>query len=224
MTWARVAAAALLCFAASPAAAEDDVQVWTTAIATGPVAGRLAVWMELQTRVGDNVSRLHQSKLRGALGYRFGETLTVYAGYAHITNRRPVGGDVTERRLWQQASYAIVSEGPVRVSGRTRLEQRFVEGGTDFGWRLRQQMRVSVPLTAGRGSSAVIAGEALIALNSTDWGADGGFDQLRGFVGINVPIGRKQAIELGYLNQSLRRADAADQINHVGLLAVSHRF
>ena len=69
-----------------------------------------------------------------------------------------------------------------------------------------------------------MSGEALIALNSTDWGAASGLDQLRGFIGRYGPIGRKQAIELGYLNQSVRRADAPDEVNNVGLLAVSHRF
>lgn len=228
MTPARLAAAALLVVAAaSPttaAAAEEDTQFWTTAIATGPIAGDLAVWAEVQTRFVGNASRLGQFKLRGALGYRFREALTVYGGYAHITNHRPVGGDVTERRLRQQASYAIVTDGPVRVTGRTRLEQRFVEGGGDTGWRLRQQMRLSVPLGTGRSPSAVVSGEALIALNSTDWGAAIGLDQLRGFIDLNVPIGRKQAIDLGYLNQSVRRADAVDPVNHVGLLSVSHRF
>ncbi|MCY7280453.1 MAG: DUF2490 domain-containing protein [Sphingomonas bacterium] len=158
MTPARLAAATLLVVAAAsptPAtAAEEDTQFWTPVIATGPIAGDLAVWAVVRNRFVGNASRLGQFKLRGALGYRFSEALTIYGGYAHITNHRPVGGDVTERRLWQQASYAVFTNGPVRITGRTRLEQRFIEGGVDTGRRLRQQMRLSVPLGTGRSPSA----------------------------------------------------------------------
>ena len=149
-----LAIAALLALAASPAAsAEQDAQLWTTVIANGPVAGDLAAWIEVQTRFGEDASRLRQSNLRVALGYRTSEALTLYGGYALVTSHRRSGPDLTEHRLWQQASYALVASGAVRVAGRTRLEQRFVEGSNEVGWRLRQQVRLAVPLTSGRGPS-----------------------------------------------------------------------
>ena len=85
MTPARLAAAAS---PTAAAAAEEDTQFWTTAIATGPIAGDLAVWAEVQTRLVGNASRLGQFRLRGALGYRFSKPLTVYGGCAHITIAR----------------------------------------------------------------------------------------------------------------------------------------
>jgi len=220
-----VAIAALLALAASPAAsAEQDAQLWTTAIASGPVAGDLAALIEVQTRIGDDVSRLRQSKLRVALGYRASDALTIYGGYARALSRRQGDRDLTEHRLWQQASYTVATLEALRVTGRTRLEQRSFEGSNDTGWRLRQQLRLALPLTSGRGPSLVTSGEVLIALNGTDWGADRGLDQIRGFAGVNLPIGANQAIELGYLNQYVRRAGAGDQMNHVGVLAFAHRF
>lgn len=138
----RALAAAALLLAATPAAAADeDAQLWTTAIATGPGVRNLAAWVELQARFGDDVSRLSQSKLRVALGYRFGDALTVYGGYAYVTSHLAGRSDKIENRLWQQASYAVVRSGPVRLNGRTRLEQRFFNTGSDTGWRLRQQLR-----------------------------------------------------------------------------------
>lgn len=218
------AAAAVFLAAAPATAADEDAQLWTTAIATGPVADDLAAWVEVQTRFGDDVSRLSQSKVRVALGYRFTDALTIYGGYAYVTSHLAGRVDTTENRLWQQAGYAIVREGPVRVNGRTRLEQRFLNTGSDTGWRLRQQLRFAIPLAVGGGPSLVASGEALFALNDTDWGARAGLDQLRGFAGVNVPLGRKQAVEVGYLNQYVHREGARDQVNHVGVVTLSHRF
>lgn len=219
------AIAALLALAASPAAsAEQDTQLWTTAIASGPVAGDLAAWVEVQTRIGDDVSRLRQSKVRIALGYRTSDALTLYGGYALVTSRRQGDPDLTEHRLWQQASYTVATLEALRLTGRTRLEQRSFEGSNDTGWRLRQQLRLALPLTPGRGPTLVSSVEVLMALNDTGWGADKGLDQIRGFAGVNLPIGAKQAIELGYLNQYVRRIGASDQMNHVGVLAFAHRF
>lgn len=219
------AIAAFLALAASPAAsAEQDAQLWTTVIANGVLAGDFAASVELQTRFGDDASRLRQSNLQVALGYRTSEALTLYGGYALVTNHRRSGPDLTEHRLWQQASYALVASGAVRVAGRTRLEQRFLEGSNEVGWRLRQQVRLALPLTPGRGPSLVATGEIFIALNDADWGARSGLDQVRSFAGVNLPVGPRQAVEIGYLNQYVRRVGADDQINHVGLLTLAHRF
>lgn len=220
----RALAAALLLAAAPAAAADKDAQLWTTAIASGPVDGDVTAWVELQARLGDHVSRLSQSELRVALGYRFGDALTVYGGYAHVTRHLAARSDTTENRLWQQASYAVVPAGPVRLTGRTRLEQRFFNTGSDTGWRLRQQLRLAVPLATGKRPSLVASGEALFTLNDTDWGGRAGLDQLRGFAGVNLPIGPKRAIELGYLNQYVRRERVRDQVNHVGIASLSYRF
>ena len=43
--------------------------------------------------------------------------------------------------------------------------------------------------------------EGFVALNDTDWGARGGFDQLRTFVGAELPLPGASTIEAGYLNQ-----------------------
>lgn len=222
-----ISAAGLLALAAAPAVAaagEPDAQLWTTAIANGPVAGDFAAWVEVQARIGDDVSQLRQSKVRVALGYRFSDALTVYGGYAFVTSHRSPAADATEHRIWQQASYSVGSLGPARVTGRTRLEQRSFEGSVDVGWRLRQQMRVGLPLTAGRGVSLTGSVELLIALNDADWGSRQGLDQVRGFAGIGVPLGSKQAIEAGYLHQRVQRSGEQEQVNHVGVVTIAHRF
>ena len=67
-------------------------------------------------------------------------------------------------------------------------------------------------------------GELLLNLNDTSWGARAGVDQIRGFTGMNLLIGRNQTIEAGYFRQHVIRHEAPDRVNHVGLILLVHRF
>ena len=100
----------------------------------------------------------------------------------------------------------------IPVIGRTRLEERFLEGSSDMAVRARQMVRVNAPL--GRGFVAIGTSELFVNLNSADWGPRAGFDQLRLFGGIGVPIARGLWIEAGYMNQYVARHARADRMNH----------
>ena len=55
--------------AAQPAlATEDDTQLWMSATASGPVHGRWLASMDIQQRAYDNMSRLANTQVRGAIG------------------------------------------------------------------------------------------------------------------------------------------------------------
>ncbi len=106
---------------------------------------------------------------------------------------------------------------------RTRLEQRFVETGSDVGWRLRQFVKVLYPILESNRLRLATYDEVFIALNSTDWGVEAGFDQNRFFLGFNVPIdsARKIQAEFGYLNRYTRRpALLPGRMDHLGIVSV----
>ena len=63
------------------------------------------------------------------------------------------GSDFDEHRIWQQLSWSTRLD-PVTASTRTRLEQRFVETGDDTGWRFRQRVALTYPLS--RSSTAAV--------------------------------------------------------------------
>jgi len=221
--------AAILAGAAlfSPGAARaDDIhdgQGWLNVTATGALKGRLMGWGEVQGRFGNDASRLSQSILRPGLGYQVNKDLTIWAGYGRITNHN-VGPDVGEDRLWQQVSWTAGKLGRATVSTRTRLEQRFVETGSDTGWRLRHLFKYDLPLRPGGTTNFVITSETFVALDDTDWGARAGFDQIRNFVGLGFPVAAKTRLEAGYMNQYINRRGPDDQMNHIASLNLFVRY
>lgn len=101
------------------------------------------------------------------------------------------------------------------LSSRTRIEQRWLSSGSDLGWRLRQMVRAAVPLKQGGKVALIGSAEVFVALNDTDWGARSGFDRLRTFAGLELPLSGKSSVELGYLNQYAANATGPDRMDHV---------
>ena len=202
----------------------EDEQLWVNLTAMGPVSGKLVYFAEVQPRLGDGVSRLDQLLLRGAVGWKLSPNLTVYQGYAHVT--LPVDGarDVNEERSFQQVSWIMGKPWGGELSSRTRLEQRWRSDGNDMGWRLREMVRYEKPLRPGSNAvNALIYGEGFIALNGTDWGAKGGFDQVRGFVGAELGLGGASTAEIGYLNQYINQRRGNARAHHVASVTLFFR-
>lgn len=187
--------------AAQPARA-DDIQAWPGVTATGPVRGNLGVWFESQLRFDDDVSRTLNRNARLGLGWDDGDGGSAYLGYA-IFRATPQGQPAnTEHRSWEQFAYKLGNVGKVRLSGRSRLEQRFREGRDDEAWRMRQMVRGVLPLGGRTAPSLVLQSEVFIEFADTSWQVKEGFDQLRTFGGVRLPVRDKVAVEAGYLNQS----------------------
>lgn len=224
----RSAAISLLSMLALPGIAHargtHDEQVWVNVTGMGGIGRHIVYFAEIQPRIGDGASDLNQLLLRPAIGVRLSPSLTVYQGYARV--RTPVSGgtDTVEDRSFQQISWKIASpRGRGDFSSRTRIEQRWVSTGEDMGWRLREMIRLAVPLGQEQGRPRVAAlayAEGFFALNGTDWGARGGFDRLRAFVGAEVPVGGRSTVELGYLNQTVRQRMRPDTMDHVASVSV----
>lgn len=216
---AKAALTACVASLAAPAcAAEEDTQLWTAATAMVDVPrgeGRppLVVMADTQYRYFGNASRLGQNQLRASLGIRVNKTTVLSQGYVY-TRTSPSPGVVThEHRPFQQAMFRIVGNGKgPTVVGRTRLEERFLEGSGDIAVRARQMVRATAPL--GGGFLAIGTGELFVNFNSADWGPHAGFDQFRAFGGIGVPVARGLWIEAGYMNQYVARHRRTDRMNH----------
>jgi hypothetical protein len=193
-------ASALLC--AAPAFAEPD-QVWTAVSASGaPVEGsRMLLWFDGHARFREGGDDLDVTILRPGVGWRLENGVDLYAGYAHVTLHRD-SGDLEEHRSWQQAIYPLGALGKATLTGRTRLEQRFRDMGDDTGWRIRQFVRLSVPIERSP-FSFVASDEVFINFNDADWGQAGGYDQNRLFLGAAWRINGSLRLEGGYLNHDI---------------------
>lgn len=204
---------AVALMSAVPAVAQTDSQAWTAAFASGPAreGGKVLLWFDSHARFREEGDQLDTTIVRPGVGWRASPRLDLWAGYAHVTLRRP-GPDGSEHRAWQQATYPITEIAGGRLTGRTRLEQRFREGGDDTGWRLRQFVRWSRPI-AGPNISLVLSNETFIGLSETDWGQGEGFDQNRAFAGLGWQMTRKFRLEGGYMNQQIEGGSGSDRRN-----------
>lgn len=204
-------------------AAEEDTQFWGAVIVNADVSKDVVITMEGVARLTDGASRLGQSILRPSIGYRLGKNTIASLGYGYIPTD-PVGpASSDEHRIWQQLAFTVVGNGSdLTVTGRSRLEQRWIEGRDDMGWRLRQQLRATAPLSGK--TRAVGWTEAFISMDDTSWGQRSGLDQWRNFVGVSVPMSKAVSIEPGYLNQWVVRRGSADRVNHVASVSLFARF
>jgi hypothetical protein len=206
------------------AGAEQDGALWMVTNLTTQLDERTSANLEIQFRFVDNVSDFSQRLLRPSLTYRLNDTFSLTAGYAHVLTDLGEGRSVSENRPWQQLGYTIHrNDYGLVLSGRTRLEQRFVETGDDLGWRVRQMLRVEIPFEEKGKTKALIWNETFVGLNSTDWGQRDDLDQSRTFLGVMTPIAENLNVEAGYLNQWINRP-GEDLVNHAFATFMNFRF
>lgn len=178
---------------------------------------KLRWWFDGHLRYLDDSDGFNQSIFRPGIGYQVNSNTNVWMGYAWI-NELPANGNPVfdENRIWQQLLWSKKLDLRT-VWSRSRLEQRFVETGSDTGWRLRQFLKIDRPFHEGSTLSFVAWDEFFLDLNETDWGQQGSFSQNRVFVGLGKKFDGPHSpkIEIGYLNQFLRRKSADDRFNHI---------
>ena len=210
----------------APAHAEtsQDEQFWLNLTSMGSIKDDLVYFAEIQPRVGDGISRIDQALFRGAMGWKFSPSVTLYQGFAHIVVPVESGKDVNEERSFQQINWTLGKPWAGELSSRTRLEQRWRSDGDDMGWRLREMLRYEKPLNPGSDAlNALVYAEGFVALNDTDWGVRGGFDQLRSFIGAEVGLPGASTLEVGYLNQVINQRGGDTRVNHVASVTLFFR-
>lgn len=213
---------AALCLAAcgGRAAAEpvQDGQLWVNTTLFGSI-GDVAFFAEAQPRIGNGISRLDQLILRPAIGWKVDETLILYQGYAYVEDHGMPGRVGIEDRSFQEINWKVGEIAGVKVASRTRFEQRWQSTGRDVGFRLRENLRFAKPLTEGKDAvSAVGSTELFVSLNDADWGPRAGFDRIRTFVGLELPLRGKSTVEIGYMNQTARTPAGGVALDHILLL------
>ena len=206
---------------APPAAKAQTVekeQVWLNLTVMGAMGEDGVYFVEAQPRIGDG-ARLEPLLLRAAVGWKLSPDVAFYQGYGRIITQVDQGPNLAEDRSFQQLSWTIARPQRGEISSRTRLEQRWRSDGSGTAWRLREMIRAERQV-APSGLAALAYAEVFVGLNDTEWGARSGFDQLRSFVGAEVPAGGQSTIEVGYLNHWVHQGRGRDRVNHVASIAL----
>lgn len=199
----------------------EDEGFWVMAFGSGSLEGLdeslkdFRWWLDVQPRYGDELDSIKQFLARPGIGYAFADNATAWLGYAYVQTDLASGGHSNEDRIWQQLTWSPGIES-FNLASRTRLEQRFLDTGSDVGWRARQFFKATYPLQATRSLNLAAYDEVFFDLNDTNWGQEAGFSQNRAFLGLGWRSKPESplTVEVGYLNQFVRRS-TADRVNHI---------
>jgi hypothetical protein len=177
---------------------------------------KLLWWFDTQIRMRDDSNGYDQLLIRPGVGLDLGHGFSAWLGYLYV-NEDPSGrSNFDEHRPWQQLLWKG-SLASIGVQSRTRLEQRFVDGDGEAGWRFREFVKASYAFPSASRFGLAAYDEVFFDLNDTSEGANTGFAQNRFFIGPTMKLGddRWATLELGYLNQFIRRDGGSDSVNHL---------
>ena len=193
----------------------EDGRYWFAVATQGKLPAQNWGWMfDVNQRYRNEGANADSFFTRIGISYQINPKTSLGLGFDHVVNH-PVGRQaIDENRLWQQVAYRFDPILGINLASRTRLEQRWREGGDDTSYRLRQMIRATIPLAINPKLSVVAFDELFINLNKTDWGVNRGNDQNRVFLGVNWAFTPSTSIETGYLNQYVNTRNI-DGVNHV---------
>ena len=190
--------------AALPSVAEaDDGQVWLSANARGPIAGRVELGVEAIERFGrDGEGGLYESENVAMLGFRF-DRATLAAGYVRDIAYHGAGATIEQRARQDFSVDHLATIGGLVIGTRLRAEERWRDGSSGTGVRIRPFVRLTLPVT---GKLNLLASHESFVNLGGGAGQRGGYDRARDFLGVGVPMTKRVRVEIGYLNQWTRGA------------------
>ena len=112
--------------------------------------------------------------------------------------------------------------GKVKLSGRVRMEERWREGLPGTAYRLRPQVKASLPI-AGK-TTLTISNEDFFDLNNTGFQTVDGLERMRNSVYVTVPVGKKFTVDFGYLNQHSFVPSGPDNSDNVLTAGITANF
>jgi hypothetical protein len=207
----------------------SDFRLWTPVYLTVNLPSKFLAYMEVNPRIGDDVTNIDQLLLRPAIGYKLTENLSIWQGYAWVGNFNqrhtpPQSPFFEENRIFQQVIYTQKFSG-FKFMSRTRLEERWIEHADGTALRFRQMLRLAYPLPIASDWALVGYDEIFINLNAVGVpagkGPGAGIDQNRFFLGINKTFNQYFNVDIGYQNQMINSRQLpgnANLINHIFLL------
>lgn len=215
---------ALMALPATAHASEDE-QLWTTTSATVKLSDHWRLQQEIVARFSNDRNGLYEIESNTLIGYKLDKQVTVWAGYTH--DPQYDGGDFTvmEHRVREQVTVDnILKLGPVSVSARMRMEQRWREGIDGTAWRLRPYVKLTMPFKEGGKTALILSHESFIDLNKTNFQRIQGEERMRNMIAITTPLAKNVNAEIGYLHQHGFRPDADDSNDNVASLSLSFSF
>lgn len=207
---------------AAPAAASEDTQYWQTLNIGVALPDNFKVSNETVLRSSD-AKGFYEVESNFMVGKKVNKVVTLWLGYTFDPQYSHGTFRFREHRFRQQVNFdnfAVI--GKVKLSGRLRLEERWREGQTGTGWRLRPQIKATMPI-AGKVTLSV-SNEDFIDLNNSSFQTVDGLERMRNAIYVTVPLSKKISIDFGYLNQHGFVPNGPDTSDHVLTTGLSAAF
>ncbi|MDV3459342.1 DUF2490 domain-containing protein [Sphingomonas sp. HF-S4] len=185
----------------------EDTQLWLQTNANVPIAEDWRVTVEGIARFSERQKGLFHTEIGGLVSHKLSKHVEIGFGYRHVGSH---GGNTAddEDRLRQ---HVILTYG--RFTSRFRIDERFHPDGPEVGIRIRPLLRYNHPI--GKGFALFASHESFFMANSTDWGQRAGYDRMRNWVGVTLPIAKGISSDVGYLNQyRFARNGGSAQMDH----------
>ncbi|MEO7997060.1 MAG: DUF2490 domain-containing protein [Gemmatimonadaceae bacterium] len=196
---------------------------------------------DIQWRRSGLVEHPKQLFAVGGLTWRAtpGVRVTLGGGYIASTpyGLLPAALPSREYLIWYQLQFQQHA-GPLDFGHRYRYENRWIHdvirdangthnGDTRFAHRLRYQLRASHPFSSiklhGQSMLAIAADEAFIGMTAAERRVS--FDQNRASVGIGLPLGHGERMEVSYMQQWIAQARVkTSEINNTLLVMFVHNL
>ena len=217
------AAPLLAALAISPvrAASDGDSELRLIVSADHDLGNGLSLDIGAQLRLTEDMSRVGLLRFQGGLGVALAPGIAAEIGYDH-SRQLPEGRDpYAVHRFTEALNYVLIRDGGLRLDGRTRLEQMLFSNSSERRHRLRQRLRLSVPLAGEGRLRGVVYGEAWVSLKGRP-GAGSGIEQWRGYAGLALPVARGSTLQTGYMH----KIDMAgrNRANHIVEVSLSTGF
>lgn len=182
---------------------KENTKIWTSIKSVVPISAnkRWSYFIEPQLRFIDDKYKFNQINLYLGLKYQTSDDLSLWAGIYRRYEQKPNGSTENQYRLWQQAVWQVIGNEQMKLSSRTRLEERKNTQYSQLSYRLREKLGIKSPISNWSQHYLVISDEVFFQLNRPQWVSNRFFSENRAFIGFDIPINNKYSYVIGYLNE-----------------------
>jgi hypothetical protein len=198
-----------LALSACPAwAQQEDEQLWLQTNTVVPLDGNTRITLEQIARFSDRQDGLYTTEIGALVGQRISKQFELGFGFRHVSFYN--GNTAADENRFRQQVLGTFG----RLSTRFRIDERFHPDGDEVGIRIRPLVRYNQPVGT-KGLAVFVSHESFFIANTTKWGQRRGYERMRNWLGLVIPISPAMNADVAYLNQyRFARGGARAQSDH----------
>ena len=158
--------------------------------------------------------------MRPQAGRTLSDDVTIWLGYVRAETFNDDRRNGLEQRATGQLDWSAGALGPFDLTLRSRAEARFLRNSGNTAWRLRQQVRLTLPISDMVEISG--AAEPFVTINRNS-DAPRTLDQLRLTATLSTDLTDQATLNVAYYNEHVFRS-ARTYVNHIIPVTLAWRF